>query len=89
MVFGVTGPVAIRSAPCTSLPSTLPLRMSWLSEATPPGLSSKAFGTSSTTLTSNVPVAPLLLLSVAVTVNDSLMLLVPAPVGWLSVPLRV
>ncbi|MNP24041.1 hypothetical protein D3C76_1167770 [compost metagenome] len=66
------GPVATRSAPCTSLPRTLPSRVSRVSEAVLGWVSSIALGASSVMLTSRVPVAVSPLLSPATTVKCSL-----------------
>ncbi|MOA69535.1 hypothetical protein D3C78_1977860 [compost metagenome] len=52
-------------------------------------LSLTAAGTSSTMLTSSESVAVVPLLSVTLTANDSLRLLVPLAVGWFSLSLRV
>ncbi|MNL25202.1 hypothetical protein D3C87_1466750 [compost metagenome] len=90
-VPGVIGPefspTGTRSAPCTSLVSTLPLRVSWVSDATPLP-SSMAFGTSSVMLISSDPFAVSPLLSPATTVKCSLRV-VPSPLEWVSLPLRV
>ncbi|MNG06213.1 hypothetical protein D3C84_894410 [compost metagenome] len=59
------GPVATRSAPCTSLPRTLPSRVSRVSEAVLGWVSSIALGTSSTMAISMVLVTMLPRLSVA------------------------
>ncbi|MNQ96844.1 hypothetical protein D3C85_1124650 [compost metagenome] len=91
-VPGVIGPVfspsVTRSAPCTSLLSTLPLRVSRVSEAVPL-LSSTACGTSSMMLISSVPVMLSPLLSLTTTVTCSARLLAPSPLAWDSARLRV
>ncbi|MNT44555.1 hypothetical protein D3C72_1810870 [compost metagenome] len=74
MVCGVMGPLAMRSAPCTSLLSTLPVRVSCVSVAVVVLLSSFASGASSTMFTSIEPLALLPSLSVATTVKLSLKL---------------
>ncbi|MNN87628.1 hypothetical protein D3C81_2052080 [compost metagenome] len=81
-------PTGTRSAPCTSLVSTLPLRVSRVSEATPL-LSSTAWGTSSVMLISSEPVALSPLLSLATTMKCSPTELAPSPFAWASAPLRV
>ncbi|VVO43226.1 hypothetical protein PS712_06103 [Pseudomonas fluorescens] len=90
-VPGVIGPefspTGTRSAPWMSLVSTLPLRVNWVSEATPLS-SSMALGTSSVMLTSSEPVAVSPLVSPAITVKCSLRV-VPSPLVWDSLPLRV
>ncbi|MNQ88694.1 hypothetical protein D3C85_1039740 [compost metagenome] len=74
------------SAPLMSLPSTARLRV--VPSITEP-LSGLAAGTSSTMLTSSESVAVVPLLSVTLTANDSLRLLMPLAVGWFSLSLRV
>ncbi|MNV90204.1 hypothetical protein D3C71_1845660 [compost metagenome] len=69
--------------------STLPLRMVCISLAAPALLSFTAVGTSSTMFTSSESLAVVPLLSVTVTLKDSLRLLVPLAVGWFSLSLRV
>jgi hypothetical protein len=71
------------------LVSTLPVRVSRVSDAVLALLSLTALGTSSMMLTSSEPVALSPLLSPAVTVKCSLRLLAPSPAGWASLPLRV
>ncbi|MNI33444.1 hypothetical protein D3C73_873940 [compost metagenome] len=85
----VVGPVGTRSAPCTSLVSTLPSRVRWFDVAVPALLSSIALGTSSVMLTSSEPVAVSPSLSLATTVKCSLRLFGPSPAEWASLPLRV
>ncbi|MOA60938.1 hypothetical protein D3C78_1859560 [compost metagenome] len=70
-----------------SLVRTLPVRVSWLSEAVPL-LSSLAFGTSSTMLTSRVPVAVVPLSSTTVTANCSGRLFAPLAFGCASLSAR-
>ncbi|MCY1358084.1 hypothetical protein D9M69_446020 [compost metagenome] len=92
-VPGVMGPAfspsVTRSAPCTSLVSTLPLRVSWVSEAVDALLSYTPFGRSSTMFTSREPVAVVPLSSTTVTANCSGRVLAPLAVGWASLSLRV
>ncbi|MNN50988.1 hypothetical protein D3C81_1783500 [compost metagenome] len=92
-VPGVIGPAfspsGTRSAPCTSLVSTLPLRVSRVSEAVDALLSSTPFGKSSTMFTSREPVAVVPLSSTTVTANCSGRLLAPLAVGCASLSLRV
>ncbi|MNR41625.1 hypothetical protein D3C85_1600330 [compost metagenome] len=92
-VPGVIGPLfsptVIRSAPCTSLLSTLPLRVSRVSEAVEALLSYTALGRSSTMFTSRLPVAVVPLSSTTVTANCSGRVLAPLAVGWASLSLRV
>ncbi|MNN77566.1 hypothetical protein D3C81_1940410 [compost metagenome] len=92
-VPGVIGPVfsptVTRSAPCTSLLSTLPLNVSWVSEAVLALLSYTPFGRSSTMLTSSEPVAVVPLSSTTVTANCSGKVLAPLAVGWASLSFRV
>ncbi|MNG27061.1 hypothetical protein D3C84_1121330 [compost metagenome] len=92
-VPGVIGPAfspsVTRSAPCTSLLSTLPLRVSRVSEAVEGLLSPTALGRSSTMLTSSEPVAVVPLSSTTVTANCSGRVLVPLAVGCASLSLRV
>ncbi|MNN69329.1 hypothetical protein D3C81_1851120 [compost metagenome] len=91
-VPGVIGPAfspsGTRSAPCTSLVSTLPLRVSRVSEAVPL-LSFMPFGRSSTMLTSSEPVAVVPLSSTTVTANCSGKVLAPLAVGCASLSFRV
>ncbi|MNR58287.1 hypothetical protein D3C85_1792500 [compost metagenome] len=63
------------------------MRVNWVSDATPLS-SSMALGTSSVMLMSSDPVAVSPSLSLATTVKCSLRL-VPSPVVWVSLPLRV
>ncbi|MNN35908.1 hypothetical protein D3C81_1497760 [compost metagenome] len=88
-VPGVTGPVDTRSAPCTSLVRTLPVRVSKVSDAVPALLSSTAFGKSSTMFTSSVALAVVPLSSTTVTANCSGRLFAPLAVGWASLSTRV
>ncbi|MNL45106.1 hypothetical protein D3C87_1677230 [compost metagenome] len=92
-VPGVMGPAfspsGTRSAPCTSLVSTLPLRVSRVSEAVDALLSSTPFGKSSTMLTLICPVALSPSLSVATTLKFSVRLLAPLAVGCASLSFRV
>ncbi|MNV96903.1 hypothetical protein D3C71_1919550 [compost metagenome] len=91
-VPGVMGPafspIVTRSAPCTSLVSTLPLRVSRVSEAVPL-LSPTALGRSSTMFTSREPVAVVPLSSTTVTANCSGRVLAPLAVGCASLSFRV
>ncbi|MNV96067.1 hypothetical protein D3C71_1910280 [compost metagenome] len=91
-VPGVMGPAfspsGTRSAPCTSLVSTLPLRVSRVSEAVPL-LSPTALGRSSTMFTSREPVAVVPLSSTTVTANCSGRVLAPLAVGCASLSFRV
>ncbi|MNR24313.1 hypothetical protein D3C85_1430090 [compost metagenome] len=91
-VPGVIGPLfspsVTRSAPCTSLLSTLPLRVSRVSEAVPL-LSPTALGRSSTMFTSSEPVAVVPLSSTTVTANCSGKVLAPLAAGWASLSTRV
>ncbi|MNP58189.1 hypothetical protein D3C76_1530830 [compost metagenome] len=91
-VPGVIGPAfspsGTRSAPCTSLLSTLPLSVSRVSEAVPL-LSPTALGRSSTMFTSSEPVAVVPLSSTTVTANCSGKVLAPLAAGWASLFTRV
>ncbi|MNN19434.1 hypothetical protein D3C81_1326770 [compost metagenome] len=92
-VPGVIGPVfsptSTRSAPCTSLLSTLPLRVSRVSEAVEALLSYTPFGRSSTMLTLICLVALSPSVSVATTLKFSVRLLAPLAAGWASLSFRV
>ncbi|MNY03333.1 hypothetical protein D3C86_1359450 [compost metagenome] len=82
-------PTVTRSAPCTSLVSTLPLRVSRVSEAVLVLLSSTPLGRSSTMFTSSEPVAVVPLSSTTVTANCSGKVLAPLAVGCASLSFRV
>ncbi|MNJ59515.1 hypothetical protein D3C77_552020 [compost metagenome] len=88
-VPAVIGPVGTRSAPCTSLLSTLPVRVSWFSVAVTALVSPAAVGTSSTIFTSIEPLAVLPSVSVALTVKLSPKLLVPLALGCASLSSKV
>ncbi|MNN19433.1 hypothetical protein D3C81_1326760 [compost metagenome] len=92
-VPGVIGPVfsptVTWSAPCTSLLSTLPLRVSRVSEAVLVLLSSTPLGRSSTMFTSSEPVAVVPLSSTTVTANCSGKMLASFAVGCASLSFRV
>ncbi|MNM80948.1 hypothetical protein D3C81_929310 [compost metagenome] len=88
-VPAVIGPVATRSAPCTSLVSTLPVRVSWFSVAVTALVSPAAVGMSSTILTSMAPLAVLPSVSVTLTVKLSPRLLMPLAAAWVSLSTRV
>ncbi|MNJ38830.1 hypothetical protein D3C77_336870 [compost metagenome] len=88
MDCGVIGPLAMRSAPCTSLLSTLPVNVSCASVAGVVLRSSTAFGASSTMFTLIEPVALLPSVSVATTAKLSPRL-VPLPVLCASLLSRV
>ncbi|MNC67735.1 hypothetical protein D3C75_1182600 [compost metagenome] len=92
-VPGVIGPAfspsGTRSAPCTSLLSTLPLRVSRVSEAVDALLSFTPLGRSSTMFTSSEPVAVVPLSSTTVTANCSGNVLAPLALGWASLSLRM
>ncbi|MCY1430523.1 hypothetical protein D9M71_464730 [compost metagenome] len=79
----------MRSAPCTSLVNTLPVRVSWFSVAVTALVSPAAAGMSSTILTSIEPLAVLPSVSVAVTVKLSLRLLVSLALGCASLSSKV